>query len=440
MSEVEKACAAGFVIDKGCSKCYSQAGQSLRTNDRGAKKLKWMQNQKVKNAVCIGVLCSVSYLAVYVARNILGAVTPQMIETGGFTTEYIGSVSSVYFICYAVGQLINGAIGDRIKARWMISGGLMLAGVTNFLFSRLGSDLSGAAVAVYGMTGFFLSMIYGPMTKVVAENTDPAYTHRCSIGYTFASFLGSPMAGVIAAYFVWQDVFVVSSMMLAVMSVVGFIVFLNFEKSGVIRYGQYALKKKQGGNIRVLIEHRIVKFTLISVITGVVRTSVVFWLPTYISQYLGFSSSDSAKIYTVATFVISMTTFVAIFVYERLHHNMDLTILLMFIVSFICFGLVYGVKVPAVNIVLMVAAIMSSNGAASMLWSKYCPSLRDTGMVSSATGFLDFMSYMAASVASSVFANAVSQIGWQNLILVWMALMAAGVIVALPHERLLKKR
>lgn len=399
-----------------------------------------IQNKSVRNAIYVGTLCSVSYLAVYVARNILGAVSPQMIAEGGFTTEYIGRVSSVYFICYAVGQLINGAIGDKIKARWMISGGLFLAGITNLLFAHLGAQYPNAAVAVYGMTGFFLSMIYGPLTKVVAENTDPKYTHRCSLGYTFASFLGSPLAGMIAAYFAWQSVFEVSSVILAVMAVVSFGVFFGFEKSGIIRYHQYKRAKEQGGSIKVLIEHRIVKFTLVSVLTGVVRTSVVFWLPTYISQYLGFSSSSAAKIYTVATFVISMTTFVAVFVYERLNRDMDKTILLMFSVSVCCFAAVYFVHAPMLNIVLMIAAIMSSNGAASMLWSRYCPSLRDTGMVSSATGFLDFMSYMAASVASSAFANAVSQIGWQNLILVWIALMAAGVVVALPHERLWKKQ
>ena len=399
-----------------------------------------IQNKSVRNAIYVGTLCSVSYLAVYVARNILGAVSPQMIAEGGFTTEYIGRVSSVYFICYAVGQLINGAIGDKIKARWMISGGLLMAGVMNLLFARLGTLHPNAAVAVYGMTGFFLSMIYGPLTKVVAENTDPKYTHRCSLGYTFASFLGSPLAGVIAAYFVWQSVFAVSTVILAVMAAVSFCVFLGFEKSGVIQYHQYKRAKEQGGSIKVLIEHRIVKFTLVSVLTGVVRTSVVFWLPTYISQYLGFSSSSAAKIYTVATFVISMTTFVAVFVYEKLNRDMDKTILLMFSVSVCCFAAVYFAHAPMLNIILMVAAIMGSNGAASMLWSRYCPSLRDTGMVSSATGFLDFMSYMAASVASSAFANAVSQIGWQNLILVWIALMAAGVVVALPHERLWRKQ
>ena len=107
----------------------------------------------------------------------------------------------------------------------------------------------------------------------------------------------------------------------------------------------------------------------------------------------------------------------------------------MFLVACIGFALVYFVKAPVLNIVLMVIAIMSSNGAASMLWSRYCPSLRDTGMVSSATGFLDFMSYMAAATANLIFANAVTAIGWGNLILVWFGLMAVGVIIALPYKK-----
>ena len=75
-----------------------------------------------------------------------------------------------------------------------------------------------------------------------------------------------------------------------------------------------------------------------------------------------------------------------------------------------------------------------------MLWSRYCPSLRDTGMVSTATGFLDFLSYMAAGVANILFANAATTIGWGNLILVWAGLMLLGVIIALPYDRILKKK
>ena len=73
-------------------------------------------SQNAKKAIYIGTLCSIAYFAVYIARNILSAVTPQMVALG-YTEEYIGSISSLYFVFYAIGQLINGAIGDKIKAK-----------------------------------------------------------------------------------------------------------------------------------------------------------------------------------------------------------------------------------------------------------------------------------------------------------------------------------
>ena len=181
-------------------------------------KMNFRKESSVRNAIFIGTLCSSSYLGVYFARNILSAVTPQMIEGGQYTTEYIGSLSSVYFMSYAFGQLINGMIGDRIKARYMISFGLILAGICNLIFpfslySSLGSHIA------YGLIGFFLSMIYAPMTKVVAENMAPIYATRCSLGYTFASFFGSPLAGIVAALLLWQTVFYVGSAILLIMGV-----------------------------------------------------------------------------------------------------------------------------------------------------------------------------------------------------------------------------
>lgn len=397
--------------------------------------LKFKSNTDFKNAILIGSLCSISYLAVYFARNILGAVSPQMVDGGEFSTEKIGSLSSAYFITYAVGQLINGAIGDKIKAKYMISFGLAFAGICNVLFSLL-SDSWAAAYVSYALTGFFLSMIYGPMTKVVAENTKPVYATRCSLGYTFASFFGSPLAGMVAVFMAWQGVFFTSSITLLIMGLICFIVFTLFEKRGIVQYNKYSKPKEKGGSIKLLIEKKIIKFTLISIITGVVRTTVVFWLPTYISQHLGFSSEISALLFTVSTLIISSTAFIAIFIYEKLGHNLELTVLISFISATISFVAVYFLNQPTLNIIFMILAIMSSNCAASMLWSRYCPSLRDTGMVSGATGFLDFVSYIAASISSTIFANAVSDIGWGGLIIIWFILMLFGVAISLPYKKI----
>lgn len=392
---------------------------------------KFFENKKAIHAVYIGFLCSVSYLAVYFARNILSTVSPQMIA-GGYSEAYIGKVSSVYFIFYAFGQLINGVIGDRVKARYMISVGLLLAGISNFLFSKMAGSSPEAAQYIYGMTGFFLAMIYAPMMKVVAENTEPVYATRCSLGFTFASFFGSPLAGVVAALLVWQSVFKISSIALGVMAILVFCFFLLFEKQGIVKYNRYLRQEKSKLDIKELIRRRILRFTLISIITGVVRTTVVFWMPTYISEHLGFAPDQAALIFTVSTFIISLMAFISVAVYELLKRNLDKTMFLMFSLATVFFTLLYFVKNPVFNIVCFVLGIMSSNGAASMLWSRYCPSLRDTGRVSTVTGFLDFVSYIAAAVSSKVFSDAVASIGWNKLILIWIVLMTVGVLVSCP--------
>ena len=220
-----------------------------------------------------------------------------------------------------------------------------------------------------------------------------------------------------------------------------FLAFFLLERKGIVRYNQYKAEKSKSavGGFKVLFRHQIVKFTFLSIVTGVVRTSVVFWLPTYLSQKLGYSSEDAALIFTVATFIIAFAPFIAIFLYERLHYNMNLTVLIAFIASSCSFFGVFFVAEPLLNVIFLVLGIISSNMAASMVWSRYCLSLRDTGMVSGVTGFLDFVSYMAAAASSAIFANAVAVIGWNNLVLVWLALMIFGVIISLPYNKLKKK-
>lgn len=383
----------------------------------------------------IGSCCAIAYLAVYVAKNALSAVSPQITQAGVFTTEQIGSMSSAYFITYAIGQLINGMVGDRIKGKYMISFGLILASLGFWVLPGL-TDSPWGAVAAYSTSGFCLAMIYGPMTKTVAENVDQRYAPRCSMGYTLASFLGSPVAGLLAAALSWKWVFRTAGGVLVIMGIVCFAIFTVFERRGMIRYGQYQPKAKNpAGGIRVLIKRQIARFTLVSMVTGVVRTTVVFWLPTYLASYLGFSPDIAALIFTVVTLVISCSVFVALFAYERLKRNMERLLLLAFSSAAVCFLAVFFVRQPVVNTVFLVLGILSSNSASSMMWSCYCPSLYDTGMVSSATGFLDFCSYMAASASSAIFANAVGTVGWGGLILVWFGLMVCGIMVALPRRQ-----
>lgn len=395
---------------------------------------KLFKNPEAKKALYLGILCFVSYLAVYIVRNTLGAVTPQMVEDGSFTTEAIGAFSSGFFMTYAIGQLINGIVGDRIKAKYMLGLGLIFAGAANLVFTVF-YKFDVVTTVSYFALGFFLSMIYAPMTRLVAENTELVYATRCSVGYSFAALLGSPAAGLFAIFLTWKGVFNVGSTLLIAMGIICLVLLTAFEKKGYVKQKSHEKKEKSHGDVRVLFKRQIVKFTLISILTGVIRTTVVFWMPTYFSDKLGLSPQYSAAVFTVATLAISFTSIITVAIYEKLKHNMDLTVLLCFIASSVFFILLFFINQPILNVICMVLAIMSANGAASMLWSRYCPSLADTGLVSSATGFLDFVSYMAASISSKLFVGAVDSIGWSGLILVWFALMVLGTVISLPFSR-----
>ena len=391
---------------------------------------------KARNAFYLGTLCTVAYFAVYLARNILSAVTPAMVNEG-YTEAHIGSISALFFTFYAVGQLINGIVGNKINAKWMMSIGLLGAGAANLVFSRI-TPYPEAASLAYAFVGFFLSMVYGPMTKVVSENVEPLYATRCSLGYTFSSFLGSPAAGLLASLLAWQTVFDVGSGALIVMAVVCFLCFSLFERSGLVKHNKYKGEKSERSSVRVLFKHQIVTYSLVAILTGIVRTSVVFWLPTYIAQHLGFTPQVSAVIFTVSSVAISLSAFITVFVHEKMGCKMNRTVLVMFSASALFFLLTYLTGTPVLNIIWIVLAIIAANGSSTVLWSMYCPSLYETGLVSGATGFLDFLSYMAAALANVIFANAASSIGWGNLILVWCGLMVIGVLISLPYRKIIK--
>ena len=394
--------------------------------------MKLFKSETAFNAFRMGFVCSFSYMIVYISRNTLSAVETEVIEGNIFTETSIGTLSALFLMCYAIGQLINGIIGEKIRANYMICVGLLAAGIGNVIFPFTINPFVLNCV-IYSICGFSLSMIYAPMTKLVSENTTSKFASTICLTFTFASLFGAPLAGVIALIFGWKYSFVIAGVLLITMAIVCYVVFWFLENKGIIKYNQFKNASKEKGSIKILIENRIIRFTIVAILTGVVRTSVVFWIPTYAMDYLGFTKSQSTLIFTIITTIISVAPFSAAFIYKILKNSIYKTLFVSFTVSATAFLAMFVVKTPYVNLVLLVIALLASKIADAMLWSFYCPFLKETGMVSTATGFLDFASYSAAAFSNAVSPYATAAIGWGNLILVWCALMVAGVFCSFKN-------
>lgn len=391
-----------------------------------------------KKAIIIGAICAITYCSVYICRDILSALSPQLTDGGIFTTDQLGTLSSIFFFSYAIGQLINGIIGDKVPGKYMVSLGLVLASFCLFSMPHI-AGITMVPNIVYGAMGFFLAMVYAPMTKLISENNEPDLATRCHVAHAMASYIAAPVSGLLATWLIWRPAFNVSSSILLVMGIVFFTSFTVMERKGMVQSGQHTRQKNSGGSIRVLLKRQIAKWTVISMLTGIVRTAVLFWLPTYISQHLAFDSEKASLLYTAGTSILFVNSFLAVFILRLLKKNLDGSVLLFFCVAGACFMGVYLIRQPYVNLALLIIGMIFSNCASSIMWSRYCPSLIDTGMMSSATGFLDFCSYMAAAISSKLFAGAVGAIGWSNLILVWCGLMAVGILISLPLHKVTAK-
>lgn len=381
-----------------------------------------------RNALLIGSLCSAAYLTVYIARNILSAVSPQLLEIGASTSENISALSSAFFCVYALGQLVNGILGDRIRGKYMVSGGLLLAGMAAFLIIYVMSDQTMALIC-YGVMGFAASMVYSPMVRFIAENNTLFYAEKCTLALTFAALFGAPIAGVISCFCTWKTSFEMVGFLLIFMGVVYYFLYGRIAKNERSRQSLQHERVISEGGAGILIQRKILLFTVIAALTGIIRTAVVFWIPTYLAQYLLLPSDKASLIFSIMTVCISLSSFLAVFLYKLFARNMIKTLFCAFSVSAIFLGSTFLTNQSLVNIVLLTLGVLWGNCAANMIWIVYCPSLRDTGMVATATGYLDFVSYSAASLATAFFGNVAPLIGWRNMTVVWSGMMGIGAVL-----------
>jgi len=387
--------------------------------------------RQVIHAVLLTAPCVVAYLAIYLARNILSALTPGMLETGNFTMEYISAISTANMLFYAVGQLVNGIIGNKMKGSLMVGIGLLCGGLCNIAFPFF--ETLWLSAMLYGASGFFWAMLYAPMVRLIAENVPSLYAPRCTIFLTIASFLGSPLAAVMALLFQWDAAFVVSGVIQIVVGIGTLVMLMVLEKKGILVNTRRTVKKTGEGGIRTLLKRGIIRFSLVSIITGIVKNTVVFWIPTYFNQYLDFSEDLAVTVYAGVTLMMAVAPAVNLSIYEKvMRRNISKTVVAMFGVGALAFCMMALVKNPIVNVPFLVLALIANGGAATMLWNVYCPSLKDTGMVSGATGFLDFISYIASAGANILFPNMVDWIGWGGLIAVWCVLLVLGGAAYVP--------
>ncbi len=394
--------------------------------------------KKVQSAWRIGSLCIATYLASYVTRNILSVSTPEMIKEAFFTKEYTGLLSSVCFIFYAVGQLINGFIGDMVHPKYMIIMGLGVSSISTFAIPLFDNRI--IHFTAFALIGFGLSMLRGPLMKVISENTAATHARMICTLFSMAGFAGPLIASLLSIFFEWRAVFTVTGIISVFITVASVTVISLLEKRGEIKFTP---KKEKGVLNSILSVFKLEDFffyMFISAIGEIAGSSITFWIPTYTTEHLGFSGDAASTIYSVVSLTTLFTPFITLVIYEKLIRNGVKLALVMYVLSAVFFIAVRFTAAPLVNVIMLIIAKMAAAAASSIVWSAYIPGLARSGKVSSANGVIDAAGYAMASLANVIFSGSVSRLGWSGIVNMWYIIMLIGAAASAGKLLLRKKQ
>ena len=384
-----------------------------------------MSKPETKKAFTIGIVCIATYLINYYLRNMLSVLSPQLYETDIFTVESVGLLSSVYMLFYAAGQLVNGFLGDLLSPKKLITIGVALSGVASISFPFV--HYRALHLVCFAVLGFALSMFRGPLMKIISENTEPNHARTICVFFSFASCAGPLIASVFAMLNNWMWSFVAAGSFALLAAIAVFVVFTGMESRGNITYN---ITKGQGigAILSVFKIERVAFFLTITCVIEIVSTSVLFWVPTYLTSVLGFDNNTANLIYSATAVIRALMPFLTLFIFRLANENDIPMLRVFFSISVVGFASLLLINDKWVGVAVLTVALMAIACASSLLWSIYIPGLGKTGRVSSINGVLDCSGYIAASVSTVVFAAVMENVGWSLVYVLWAAVGAMGLV------------
>jgi sugar phosphate permease len=179
----------------------------------------WQTMQRVyrRERIQTFVIMWFVYVAYYLVRKNYAVAMPALLEEYNWTKQDVGVIMTANFAAYAVGQFLNGFLGDRLGSKLMICTGLSLSILANWLFPLF--DSVPFLMLIWGVNGYAQSSGW-PCSVKVMGCWFSAYERGTVMGFWSTCYqAGGILASLLAAFFLacygWQFSFFGPSLVVA---------------------------------------------------------------------------------------------------------------------------------------------------------------------------------------------------------------------------------
>jgi OPA family glycerol-3-phosphate transporter-like MFS transporter len=158
-----------------------------------------------------------AYAGYYLCRVNFAVAQPAILkEFPDWTAAQIGTIPSTYAAVYAVGQVVNGTLGQRYGARRLMTLALIMAGLTNLLFAMTSSF--DVMRLLWAANGWFQSAGWSLMVHTVSNwnrsERRGFLIGRLSTCYQVGNVVSWLLAGFLIEWAGWRTAFLVPGLML----------------------------------------------------------------------------------------------------------------------------------------------------------------------------------------------------------------------------------
>ncbi len=393
--------------------------------------------KRKRNMVKICLLCCLAYFAGYLTRIDYAAVLVEIIDDLQVTKDTASIAVTGSFITYAIGLLVSGWIGDRIAPRTLIAVGLTGTSLINLLMPLMPNIT--LMTAFWCFNGFFQSMLWPPIVRIMAEHLDFDGFYAKAIVYVSSAtsvatiFVRCFLAPVTVYLSGWRPVFLMCGGAGAVIVFLWLFGTKSMKGEGKSKVSHSASsdgEQNRGVSVKTLALSGMFLFMIGIILQGMLKDGIDTWMPTYISEVFGLGNSVSILTSGILPVFSIFSVSVATVLYGKIGNELKTAALLFGIAMGMSLVILPFFKTSVVITALLMAVVTGCmHGINLMLISRVPRAFKKYGKVSTVSGALNASSYLGSALSTYGFARFSEMYGWYFILLSWAVIAAIGTVV-----------
>lgn len=354
-----------------------------------------------------------TYAFYYLGRLNLSSAIPALSDSLGVSRAEVGSLGTVFFWAYTLGQIVNGELGNHLKPRYIVAVGLLIVALSNVLFSLQTTLLP--LLILWGINGFAQASGWAPMMRILSERLDAHQRQRISTFFPMSFQVGNAITWVVAGFLVfwggWQMAFWLPGFIL--LGVLGVWWFSDTGTTAVAADERASFRwtdvQREWQQLGLLL------FAAAAI--GFIHTGMAIWLPTYIGDIGLFPEAFTGTVAGIMALVGIVGMWASGLLLARF---CDLRFVLSVVTLALIFVLSASVFLSAWPQLFMIAlALIVSSGLAGLLLSSIPILLAREDRVSSAAGALTAVFGLGGGLAGFVVGALLESSNWNAVFALW---------------------